>query len=251
MARLFPALDTGEIENPGERSVARALVDQLPSRMEVFHNFNWLGRSRQGTIIEGECDFVLLDPENGLLFVEVKGGSLLFDGREWVRDVRGERRSLNKDPFAQAQRDMHDIIELVKRRFARAGNDLPFTYGFAVAFPDCRIAGTLPPSIQPELILDAARLQGTRDGIRRIFASFSRNSHRALSDREVQSVREALYPKYHLVPVIWRKIEDQEERLRRLTDDQQRLLDILANQSKAAIRGVAGSGKTILALAKA
>ena len=50
---------------------------------------------------------------------------------------------------------------------------------------------------------------------------------------------------------MWRKIEDQEERLRRLTDDQQRILDILANQTKAAIRGVAGSGKTILALAKA
>lgn len=36
-----------------------------------------------------------------------------------------------------------------------------------------------------------------------------------------------------------------------MTDDQQRILDILANQTKAAVRGVAGSGKTILALAKA
>ena len=50
---------------------------------------------------------------------------------------------------------------------------------------------------------------------------------------------------------MWRKIEDQEERLRRLTDAQQGILDILAHQTRAAIRGVAGSGKTILALAKA
>ena len=35
-----------------------------------------------------------LDPESGLLFVEVKGGTLAFDGREWVREVRGQRRSL-------------------------------------------------------------------------------------------------------------------------------------------------------------
>ena len=36
-----------------------------------------------------------------------------------------------------------------------------------------------------------------------------------------------------------------------MTDDQQRILDILANPSRAAIESVAGSGKTILALAKA
>ena len=82
MARLFPALTPDEIENPGERAVARALIEQLPNRIEIFHSFNWLGRDRRGTIQEGECDFVLLDPESGLLFVEVKGGALAFDGRE-------------------------------------------------------------------------------------------------------------------------------------------------------------------------
>ena len=74
MAKLFPALDPAEIKNQGERTVARALVDHLPSRVEVFHGFNWLSRTRAGTIMEGECDFVLLDAEHGLLFVEVKGG---------------------------------------------------------------------------------------------------------------------------------------------------------------------------------
>ena len=251
MARLFPALTPEEIENPGERAVARALVEQLPSKVEAFHSFNWLSRSPKGTIQEGECDFVLLDPNNGLLFVEVKGGSLVFDGQMWVREVREERRSLNQDPFAQASRGMHDIVDFIKRRLPRVGDDLPFTYGFAVAFPDCRVTGTLPPSIQPDLILDAARLRDLPEALRRIFAGFSRRGHRALTDREVGSVREALYPKYQLIPVIWRKVEDQEERLKRLTDNQQRILDILANQPKAAIQGVAGSGKTILALAKA
>ena len=247
MARLFPALNLDEIKNPGERSVAQVLVEQLPNRVEIFHSFNWLVRDRRGTIQEGESDFVLVDPEYGILFVEVKGGSLLFDGREWIREVRGEHRSLNKDPFGQAQRGMHDLVNLVERRFP---DELPCTYGFAVAFPDCRIVGNLPPSIQPELILDAAKLRDVQESIRRIFSSFSRPSHRALSARELESVREGLYPKYELVPIVWRKIEDQEERLQRLTKDQKLILQILANQPKAAIRGVAGSGKTILALAK-
>ena len=37
MARLFPALTPDEIENPGERAVARALIEQLPNRFEIFH----------------------------------------------------------------------------------------------------------------------------------------------------------------------------------------------------------------------
>ena len=251
MAKLFPTLNPADISNPGERTVARALVEHLPNRVEVFHGFNWLRRNRAGTIVEGECDFVLLDSQHGLLFVEVKGGSLVFDGREWVRIVRGEERQLNKDPFAQAQRGMYDIVGLVKNQFGRAGDNLPFTYGFAVAFPDCRIDGQLPPSILPELILDAARLRQVDHSIRRIFRSFNRADHRALTDRSVESVRAALFPKYRLIPVMWRKIEDQEERLQRLTDAQQGILDILAHQTRAAIQGVAGSGKTILALAKA
>ena len=250
MARLFPALDPATIENPGERLVARALVEQLPGGVEAFHSFNWLGRDRHGTLHEGECDFVLVDPERGLLFIEVKGGTLLFDGREWVREVRGERRNINKDPFAQAQRAMRELVEIVARRFP-GGGALPFIYGFAVAFPDCRVSGSLPPSIQPELLLDAGRLQTLPEAVRRAFASFTRGNPRGLTTRELESIREALFPRYQLLPVAWRKVEDQEERLRRLTEDQRRLLDVLANQPKAAIRGVAGSGKTILALAKA
>lgn len=34
MARLFPALDPSDIHSPGERLVARALVEQLPNKVE-------------------------------------------------------------------------------------------------------------------------------------------------------------------------------------------------------------------------
>ena len=126
-----------------------------------------------------------------------------------------------------------------------------FTYGYAVAFPDCRFTGHTPANMKPELILDADKLRAVPKAIRNIFARFARRDHRAMDTTEVESVREALYPKYQLVPVLWRKIEDQEERLRRLTEDQQRLLGFLAHRPLAAVSGVAGSGKTLLALAKA
>ena len=134
--------------------------------------FNWLERVRLGTTNEGERDFVLLDRKRGVLFVEVKGGSLVFNGRERVREVRGETRFLNKGPFAQAAQCMHDIFDLVRRRFRTPGGEPPFTYGAAVALPECRDSGALPLSIQPEQVLDAGRLRDADDAVRRVFEGF-------------------------------------------------------------------------------
>ena len=55
MARLFPKIDPSEIDKPGERKVAEALVSQLASRVEVFHSFHWLGASRKGTLVEASA----------------------------------------------------------------------------------------------------------------------------------------------------------------------------------------------------
>ena len=254
MARLFPKIEPSEIENPGERKVAEALVAQIASRVEVFHSFHWLSAGKRGTLIEEKCDFVLLDPANGLLFVEVKGGSLEFDPdrMKWMRVLPSDRtRLLDKDSFEQARRSMHEIADRIRAVLPAGGEQLPFTYGYAVAFPDCRYTGSLPASIVPDQVLDADKCAEMRQSIERVFGRFRRHGSAELSSREVQAVHEALYPRYALVPVIWRKIEDQEERLRRLTTGQQRLLDFLGSHTKAGIRGIAGSGKTILALAKA
>lgn len=254
MARLFPKIDPAEIENPGERKVAKALVEQLPSRVEIFHSFHWMGDGRKGNLVEGECDFVVLDPENGLLFVEVKGGSLEFDSEqmEWHRTTpRGEKRLLGKDPFEQVRKSMHEIVDRIIAAMPAPKRPLSFTYGFAVAFPDCRYNGSLPPSIAPDQLLDAAKCSAMRDSFDQVFTRFRLRQHGALSSQDVQSVHDALFPRYAIVPVIWRKVEDQEARLHRLTLEQQRLLDFLGDHKLAAIKGVAGSGKTILALAKA
>lgn len=254
MARLFPKIEPAEIENSGERKVATALVSQLPPEVEVFHSFHWMSNKNDGTVEQGECDFVVVDPNNGVIFVEVKGGTLEYDSRrdEWIRVHSADSHEvLKKDPFAQARSSMYDIIERIGSKFAGGSDNLPFTYGYAVAFPDFRYSGSLPASIMPDLVLDALKCRDIAQSIERIFERFRKSAHRPLSSRDIQSIHESLLPHFALVPVIWRKVEDQEERLHRLTADQQNLLRFMGQQSCAAIEGVAGSGKTILALAKA
>jgi hypothetical protein len=190
MARLFPKIDPSEIDNPGERKVAEALVSQLAGRVEVFHGFHWLGGGRKGPLIEGECDFVVLDPECGLLFVEVKGGALEFDTdrMEWRRVLpNGMTRLLGKDPFEQVRRSMHEIVDRVRGVLPGSPNQLPFTYGHAVAFPDCRYSGSLPASIVPDQVLDATKCADLSRSIDRVFARFRLSGHAELSSREVQA----------------------------------------------------------------
>ena len=66
---------------------------------------------------------MLLAP-TGRVVRQGQGRSLVFDGWRWVRDVRGEIRVLNKDPFAQATQCMHEIIELMKQSFIQRGGGL-------------------------------------------------------------------------------------------------------------------------------
>ena len=256
MARLIPTIDPEEIKNAGERKLAKALVAQLPASVEVFHSFKWLGvEGKDGHIEEGEADFVIVDPENGILFVEVKGGFVRFDtdNFSWYRNKRdGAREMLKKSPVEQAHEAMHDLADLIEKSTPFAGRGgLPFTYGFAVAFPECVWRGELPRDLHADLVWDSGKCEEIPRALQATFDRWRQRTHPRLGTRELEAIHSALFPKFKVVPVLWRKVEDQEERLRRLTEDQQRLLEFMGNHKQAAIEGVAGSGKTILALAKA
>ena len=68
---------------------------------------------------------------------------------------------------------------------------------------------------------------------------------------QLNKLRNALLPIYEVVPVYWRDIKDQEAMLHRATEDQKGILELLNRQNFAAVEGGAGTGKTLLAVAKA
>ena len=255
MARLIPKINPDEIENDGERQLAKSLISQLAANVEIYHSFRWLAETDRGTLQEGECDFVVLDPDNGMLFIEVKGGQLLYnqDQDVWERITeRGGRYALKKSPFDQCSRNMYNLLERVGQERPFLGQKkLPFTFGYAVAFPHSRYAGGLPMGIHRDLLLDDPKCEDLKRSIQVVFDRWRKEAHPSLGTPEMDGVRTALFPRFGILPVLWRQVEDQEERLRRLTDMQRQLLDFMAKRKLAAICGVAGSGKTILAMAKA
>jgi len=260
MARLVPKVDLDAIAVKPERDVARALVAGLGNDCVVYHSHPWLrlergDRGRREVLQEGETDFVVVDPARGLLVLEVKGGDIDHDpeARVWYRRLGDGARRRITDPFEQARRNLHALErQILAHGFEGRRPSLPFAYGYAVVFPDCEYRGPAPPGADPAIILSAPDLAHLGSRLAAVLRKWSRaDPPRRLGEDDLQAIARGLTPAFRLLPLLFRRIEEQEEHLVRLTTEQQRLLEFLGGRERAAIRGVAGSGKTLLAGAQA
>jgi hypothetical protein len=259
MARLIPKIVIDEIGLKPERDVARALVEQLPQDCIVYHSYPWLRADRNDkdgkiTLKEGEADFVVVLPELGLLVIEAKGGCIEYDQADhlWHRSSMGGSRKEIRDPFKQARSNTHYLEEQVVRHSFPGEKNIPCGFGYAVVFPDCVYTGPVPPGAESSIVLSANDLPYLGRRIPEILRKWCRRPEpRALSKQELDGILRGLSPSFQLLPVLFRRIEEQEERLFRLTEEQMRVLDYLKKHKRAAIEGVAGSGKTLLAKAQA
>lgn len=258
MARLIPKVEIEDISVKPERDVARFLVELLPDNCIIYHSYPWLRTDRNDkgntTIKEGETDFVVIIPSHGMLVLEVKGGEIEFDSenRQWNRILSGGRLKEIQDPFEQARRNTHFLEKEIKRRGYNGASSLPFGYGYAAVFPDCEYSGDTPAGATPSIVLSAGDLQFIDRKIKLALTQWTRRDQPIpLTREDIIKIQRAISPSFNLLPILFRKIEDQEEKLFRLTNDQKMLLDFLAQRKRACINGVAGSGKTMLAQAQA
>src|SRR5687768_13423494 len=113
MAKMIPDIDDSLITNDGERAVYVALRDQLPREWTVRFHYPYC-RQSSGYLRDGEADFIVVAPERGVLYLEVKAsyGYDCHDG-VWYRLKRDGRRERGTNPFEQVCRVKHEVTELV------------------------------------------------------------------------------------------------------------------------------------------
>src|SRR6266536_3376358 len=137
MARMvpFPMLPT---ESSAERRLYERFFTQLSDEYVVYHSVDWvLGARKPGeAVIQGEADFIVAHPVDGVLVLEAKGGELEYDPatRRWTQSGRSGRHHLDEDPYHQARDEMHSLIEILSHQ-PGWGRWRP-SYGYGVAFPD-------------------------------------------------------------------------------------------------------------------
>lgn len=246
MATFLPEAPDDFHGSPGEKSVYRAL-EVLSDDYFVFHSLEWVSDRRQ---MQGEADFVVFHRQLGILVIEVKGGGIRLENRRWYQTNRHtqQEREIN-DPVGQAKRSKFEIINLLKdNKITRC------LVASSVWFPDVVFnTQVLPPDLATDIVFDNRTLVEPETAIKRAFSFWKITSEieTNLNSNEVSRVVDLLAPRFHLTATVVNSHYQNERQFVRLTEQQLSVIDLVEFQAKAVINGIAGTGKTIVALAKA
>ncbi len=249
MARMIPDVDPSQLEHTSEEPVYVALRDQLSDEFVVLHSYPWLRPWRgEGALFEGEADFVLLHPEHGLLILEVKGGETIrHDGHRWFRDTKAGPREF-QDPFRQAQRNMHALLDIVKERSGGRVRKGDLVHGYAVVLPHMDYEGKPPPHADKAIVISRRHLPFTDQAIMSAFRAWTDEPRALRHDRYRMLLYECLMPRFRVFRPIGADISAAADQLLELTETQAQVFEGLYVQDRVLVEGVAGSGKTFLAL---
>jgi ATP:corrinoid adenosyltransferase len=243
MARMHPpTLFTGDVKSPAEAKVFDLLREGLGDDWDVFHSVSWVRRDKRAGSIDGEIDFVLAHPREGIVVLEVKGGDIECRFGAWSHRVDGVMERM-EDPFQQALDHRYDLQRLVHRP--------DWLVVQCVALPDVTVQSLqLAPDAPRPLILDRHDVEDPGSALDRVLAF-----HRGQDDRRggpgaggIDKLHELFAPTVELRVPIAEAFRSEEQELVRLTDEQARALRNLRRTRRMAVYGCAGSGKTMLAV---
>lgn len=251
MTLFIPPIDPDTIEYGSEADVARAMVNSLGSGYIVMHSLPWASPARddiEAPAREGEADFVILHREHGVLVLEVKGGEIELKGRRWWRRSKRGLKEI-KDPARQASRSKWALKRRVEQICSKPLADRAM-WGTAVAFPHCLFKGQPPTDLPIEAILSMDDMADFEDALLKAYAANGAFKP-ALSVADLDAIRRALAPEFRVYEPLSISLASNEAALSRLTRQQLQVLRGMETNPRGIIEGVAGSGKTLLAIQRA
>ena len=251
-ARLLPSVCSPE-SPPGERRIFEALRDDPGAQgWVVLHSLDLV---RHVAKVQGEADFVVIIPSQGVVVLEVKSHSFVkYDERGWwlgndpVPDPRG--------PFKQGSQAMHSI----RQYLTNAGfvtRDVPFVS--AVAFTGVGF-DRKSPEWHPWQVLDlqalnarsvSANLERIIREARGLYASkgLSWAAGASLPSPDAcETMARLLRPRFEFLANPANVLKTMKADLLRCTEQQFRFLDNAADNARLLVQGLAGTGKTTLAV---
>jgi hypothetical protein len=247
---MYPReLLAGESKSRGEEKVFAALRDGLLNDWAAFHSASWIAVDPGKGAVDGEIDFVLCHPDERIVCLEVKGGSIECRAGEWST-VRDGRRERIKDPFTQALDHRYDLERKIDALHGWRGRDLLIVH--AIALPDVTVHQlVLAPDAPREILLDRIDVrEGTGPAIARVLAYHrgARERRRGPGKDGAAMLRALLAPQVSLHVPMAEEILDEEAALIQLTSEQSLALARLGRNRRLVVYGCAGSGKTMLAV---
>jgi len=250
-----------DASNDGHRSVVAAVIDAFDNSESAMLIEPSLSRKT-----DRPPDLVLVDPEVGVNVFEVKAVNLdQIDTIEpgGILVIRYQNRPRKSNVVAQVRTAMFDIKDATARAFA---GELTIPFKYWVAFPSIHRAewiarfgrdGFCPPqflfaedlerSALLRWLLATDRSRDATSPIRTCRLEELQCVWTAFGDNSVLYLRSDQRPERKVEEgTIGEFFDQQAHKLKKLSDEQQRLSEMYWDNGPRLVRGVAGSGKTIV-----
>lgn len=261
MATLIPTLGAARFDARGELRLAERLKDCLEDNAWVWHNIpvGPFGR---------HPDFVALHPNQGIVVLEVKDWRLDTIGganSKQVELITDRGNVWTENPFAQVRSYMLNVVDTLKRDplLVNEGRNFkghlicPFGHGVAFAnitrkqFEQTDLHEVFPPErcIFRDEMGEKVDAEAFRE---RVWRMVSPRIGPALSLPQIDRVRARLFPEIRVTQIALpfddpaEKSSPADDRLLAVMDMQQELLARSMGEGHRIVRGVAGSGKTLI-----
>lgn len=254
MARMIPKRPPSTAPS-SEARVFERLESALGEDFTILHAVRWLERpkGKGRPPAELECDFLVCHPEHGAMVLEVKGGEVGFDGAtgDWFsRDRAGQVHRI-KDPFGQARNACHSLLDLLRGsvEFPKAWG--PFGYG--VVFPDGIVTKGLVQT-PSEIVIDAMAIADKRKltaAVDELYRYWGSQPSQIRGKVAVSKIVELLGSDLTIRSPLVSSIDEADWAIIQLSEQQKAVLDYMRAARRVEVSGCAGSGKTLLAAAKA
>lgn len=238
--RTYPEDPTFASE--AERVVWERARDLLPGDAILLANLRLVDEDK-----DHEADLVVLLPELGVVVLEVKGGSVWYDGQWWSRGRSGDHHIKPVDQALTTKYALRDYVESDPRWGTRGhvvwahGVAVPYsTFPAEFSAPDCPRWALHDKG---DLDLLAIRLED--------HARAGAQGKRPPTHDEVELIIEILRGRSFTRPDRNAMAGERQARADRLTAEQATLLQVTRLLKRVEIRGGAGCGKTVLALTQA
>lgn len=218
-----------------------------------------MGIAEHANNIFGEIDFVILCNE-GVLCLEVKGGQVSRRKGVWEFTNRyGKISRKNEGPLQQVQGDMQSLRQYMVRRLGNYDPLVRYQYVCAVAMPDCRFGATgVGIDVVPEILVDAKQPWNLDSLVDQAFGYWRQSCIEKhgfeggrLTDAENDKMANLLRGDFHFVPSMKDTVERTVKELCALTAEQYEVLESLFENPRTMVSGVAGAGKTLIAMEQA
>jgi hypothetical protein len=240
----YLGLGSDEPIEESEQLVAKALR-QLSDDWIIIHHVNWQS-ARYGRQGDGEADFLLLHHQKGIIVLEVKGGGIDVKEGRWVSTDRYGRKHDIKNPYEQATTSKHALVTWLKQE----GWSEKVRVGHAVVFPHLDMLPALGLVMNPSITMAGCDLSCIEASVNRCATHWDLTSK--IAKRELDELVSDLAPtvsvkRKHLL----HQSREVESNIILLTAEQISLFSGLRASRGGLILGSAGTGKTILAAARA